>query len=726
MPSLSALALTGALALCGVVLTGCGTEPPPPSVIVISVDTLRADRLPAYGYGEIETPHLDALRQEALLFENAYTSVPLTLPAHATLFTGRLPPDHGVRDNLGYPLDGEVHRTLAQHLSDGGYRTAGFVSSYVLHRRTGIAAGFEHYDDAIEARDDLPAVRLERAGGDTIQRALDWLDGPATEHSGEGAKGDESPFFLFLHLFEPHDPYEAPEPWGSSGADSYDGEVAYTDHLLGAFFEGLKERGLWESSVVIFASDHGEGLGDHGEAKHGLLLYREAMRVPLLLKAPGGEQGGATVATPVHLMDVLPTVLESTALPVPTDLGLEGLAAPRSLWQSASLEAEGGGEELHRDLYGETYYGRLHYGWSELRTLVDERFRFIESPNPELYDLVADPGELENVLRGERRAYFEMRDQLAAVPDGFEAPQAVDPEQAAQLAALGYLSAPVSSSDGPRPDPKENLHILDAIQQGVDLRAAGRHEEAVEVLQDLLADHPEIQDAYLMLVPSLRALGRLDEALTVALESRRVLPSLAPLVAMEMARLRLQRGELDEAAAEAQAALPSHPAQGWELLARVEMARGDLVAAREAVDEALETGDRPRFTALLLGGHLAMLGNDLPTAVERLDLARERVDAGSVPPHPQLNLMRGDALARLGRYEEAEAAFQAQIQAFPRQPLAYRNLAFLYAAQGRQDAIEPLLGELVRIEPTPQAIAFAAETLERLGDSEAAARWRQR
>src|ERR1017187_3130041 len=273
-----------ALAAAGCAKRGGGAAYPNAPVILISIDTLRSDHLPAYGYRNVEAPALDAFRREAILYERAYSHVPLTLPSHATIFTGRLPAGHGIHDNLGYRLS-PAAETLAERLKKAGYRTGGAVSCAVLSHVSGISRGFDFYDDAVEVTETRQIVsQVQRAGGVTAAVLESWIAG-----AGSGA-----PPFAFLHLYEPHTPYEPPEPWKSRFANPYDGEIATADDIVGRFLAFLREKGIYDRAVVIVLSDHGEGLHDHGEDEHGILLYREALQVPLLLELPGGVGGGKT------------------------------------------------------------------------------------------------------------------------------------------------------------------------------------------------------------------------------------------------------------------------------------------------------------------------------------------------------------------------------------------------------------------------------------------------
>jgi len=429
-------------------------------VVIVSIDTLRADRLSAYGYAGPNTPAIDALADDAVLFERAYSHVPLTLPSHASIFTGLLPPAHGVRNNKGYALEAS-HVTLAERLRDAGYATAGFASSMVLRDGTGIGQGFETWDaPGLADRPEASKLFAQRRGDVALDGALRWLD----------SRNDARPPLLFVHLFDPHTPYEAPEPYASRHADAYDAEVAWTDALVGRLVAGLKARGLYDSAFLVLLSDHGEGLGDHVEREHGVFLYRESLHVPLLLKLPGGARAGKRVSEPVGLTDVLPTVL---AL-----LGVDAGGLPgRDL-----LDPTPGADRV---LYAESRFGLEQWGWSELRSAIQGSRHYIEAPRPELYDLESDPGERRNLLP--KKAVPE--DLAAAVRTpgaGERTAVAVSEEEAGRLAALGYLGGSSDAGEASERDPKDHIRpamelmeLLDDVGQGGSLQA---EERAVELL----------------------------------------------------------------------------------------------------------------------------------------------------------------------------------------------------------------------------------------------------
>jgi len=670
-------------------------------LVLISIDTLRADHLPAYGYTAVETPHLDALRRDSVLFRNAYTHVPLTLPAHASLFTGRLPPNHGVRDNLGYRLD-DTQATLAALLKAKGYATGAAVSAFVLHATTGLARGFDFYEDTMAAPAGSDALtQVQRPGGESARLILRWLAGVK-----------DRPFFLFLHIYEPHSPFDPPEPFKSRFRLAYDGEVAASDAIVGEFLRELKRSGLYDRSLVALLSDHGEGLGDHGEEFHGILLYREALHVPLMLKLPGSARAGDEIGTPVQLVDFLPTVVRLIELPLPAELEGQSLLDPK--------------RRLRR-VYAETHYPRIHLGWSSLRALLDERYHYIDGPRPELFDMRADPRERRNLLGSERETAESMWKELSGYPASLAAPQHVTPEEREKLAALGYLAGrSAEAPDEPLPDPKQNIHLLDDVREAFQLTQAGRDAEAVTALRGILEKSPLFLDVRYQLAQTLTRMGRYEEAYEAYKAALLGSPSLAAPIALAMARVCLELRRFDEAEANATIGLAANPGQAHELLARVALARNDLARAEReaglAVGDAVAESNR----ALLLA-EVHLRRNELAAALGVLDAERQRLAERGWPPLRDLEFLRGDVLARMGRHAEAETAFEAEIRAFPRNSAAYVRLAIVYGLQRRTfGEVDRLLEAMVAAHPSPQTMLLAARTLESMGDTKGAAAWRRR
>lgn len=650
-------------------------------VVLISVDTLRADHLPAYGYAGVDTPHLDRLRRDSVLYRNAYSPCPMTLPSHVSMLTGLLPPEHGVRNNVGFKV-ADATATLPALLKRRGYATGAAVSSYVLRGETGLAAAFADYDDAIDPRPGASFAEYQRPGGDTAARAKAWID------------GQRGPFFFFLHLYEPHVPYDPPEPFRSRYASPYDGEIAAADAIVGDFLEHLRALGVYDRAVVVFTSDHGEGLGDHGEDQHSILLYGEAIRVPLLLKLPGSAAAGTRVDAAAQLVDLVPTVAAVLGVDVP------GALRGRSLLE---LARDGG----DRPIYGETLYPRIQLGWSDLRSLVRGRHHYIEGPRPELYDVVSDPGERKDLAAADPRTVEALRLELARFPAGRQAVGEVPPEVAARLSALGYVGAP-RERGGPLPNPRDRIAVLGRIREALRAADEKRFGPAVAALTSVLRDEPAMVDVWVKLGDVRFQQGAFPEAASAYAEAVRRSPAPWADLLLSLADARLREGKLPEAETAAREALLASPVRAHELLARVAVARGDLAQAAEHAQAAVAQGTRPG--PLLLLAEIRARKGDLAEALTLIEQAERRAAEPGAPAVYNLEFVRGDVLARLGRPEEAEAAYQKEIRDFPTHTQAYANLALIRSLQGRADDAERVLTEMTRANPDPQASALAART----------------
>ncbi|MDP9190185.1 MAG: sulfatase-like hydrolase/transferase [Acidobacteriota bacterium] len=666
-----------------------GRESAPPPIILISIDTLRSDRLPAYGYRGIATPHLDAFRRDAVLFERAYSHTPLTLPSHATILTGLLPAAHGAHDNVGFRMK-SVERLPVQ-LKARGYATAAAVSSYVLRRATGIGEGFDAYDDEIDrnARDEsLSAV--QRAGSRTIEIARSWI----------ASRNDEQPFFYFLHLYEPHAPYDAPEPFRSRYANSYDAEVAYSDALIGELFAFLRNSGLYERALIIVLSDHGEGLGDHEEEEHGIFLYREAIQVPLLVKLPSQARAGETVRTPVGLQEIAPMILRA-------------LDDPERVV-----------DVTPRPIYSETWYPRFHFGWSDLHSLIDGDEHFIDAPRAELYDLSKDPAERHNVLAGRRRRAAALRDAIAPLKHEPTAPTAIDPEEAQKLAALGYIGSGTMTRSGPLPDPKDRTAVFRELRKAFRLQREGHDAEALVKFDRILAQDPEMIDAWDVRAKLLFRMGRTTESIASAKEALRRSPSSMHL-AIDLANALLIAGDSEDAQRHAELALKSDPSRAHEILARIALLRGDL--ARAEAEARLAVSAPGETNAALYTLARVEQKKGLPAEVIRLtgDLLARLARTGGRPLRG-LHALRGDALARNGNTAEAERAFREELRLFPGDAEGYRGLIVLLASQGRTEEATRAIREFAAASPNKQTYEVIAQTLDVLGDREGARYWRSR
>ncbi|MCU1349839.1 MAG: hypothetical protein JWO56_2869, partial [Acidobacteria bacterium] len=650
-------------------------------VILISIDTLRSDHLPAYGYGGVATPHLDRLRSDSILYRRAYSHCPMTLPSHLSMLTGLLPPEHGVRDNVGFSFDAAKHETLPGLLRANGYAAGAAVSSYVLRRDTGIGTTFDFYDDALDVHPGARFADYQRSGFATEPIAERWIAGHAA-----------SPFFFFLHLYEPHVPYDPPEPFRSSYANRYDGEIATADALVGRLLDRLRALGLYDKALIIVTSDHGEGLGDHGEAQHSILIDREAIQVPLFVKLPGNQWAGRTVEAPAQLIDLFPTVTSLVGI------------TPRQPHRGVSLISLIGSKERWRGIYAESQYARLHFGWSALRSLVDGRLQLIESAaKNELYDLAADPAERHDVAAERRRDVAAMRDALARYPSADALPANVDPQEAAKLAALGYVGS-VRNRPESAADPRARIAIVEELRLALERPP----QEAAPAVRKLAEAHPEMVEVWIQLGDLLASQGRFAEAVEAyraAMQHSSVL-SLEALLGLGEASL--QQKDVANATKAAELALATAPRDAHLLLARIALATNDLAAAEQQATAA--AGNEPQASDLVLLADIAARRGTFAHALDLLAQAERRASAGGLAKVYRLESIRADVLARSGKPAEAIAACERELTAFPNDLHAYTNLAVLYFVSGDRASMERTLARMTAANPTSAAEQLAAKT----------------
>jgi arylsulfatase A-like enzyme/predicted Zn-dependent protease len=691
--------LAGVAALAAALVSGCGRETPAVAaapdtpVFIISIDTLRADHLPAYGYAKGSTPAIDRFRQDAVLFRSAFSHVPLTLPSHASLMTGLLPYRHGIRDNVGYTL-GPEQKTLASILKANGYATGGSVSSFVIRGETGINRGFDEYDDLMTVS-PMESLTSWTRDGDLSRELLEkWID----KNSGPRVFG-------FLHLYEPHGPYTPPEPFKTRFAsEPYDGEIAGADAIVGKFLDDLRAKGLYDRALIVIMSDHGEGLGDHGEIAHGVLLYNEAIQVPLLVKLPGGERAGQEVTSVASIVDLLPTIL-----------GRLGIAAPKQLDGIDLFSPAAPGD---RAIYSESYYQRLHYGWKELLSFTDAKHHFIAAPTVELYDRAADPRETKNIAGDERRVVSGRRREAAAIVTAhpFEQPRAADPEDVAKLTALGYLGSGPSTTSGELPDPKEKLEALTLMGKGTVLIERKRYAEAIEVGKALVKDNPDFLHGWGILSSAYLQMGKYELALA-ALEEQMKRSNGSPQVALEMANVYMKMKRPDEAWKHAELARSFSPTFAGEVLAQIALAQGKLDVAETEAQKVL--GIEPeRVLPLMMLSEIRNRQQRFAEELEYLDRTKSIVAAFRMPPIRELESRRGDALLRLRRIGEAESALRAETEAFPDNERAWSSLALVVGAQGRGAEARTILATAKQKNPGPAMDALARQTLRVIEEGE--------
>jgi choline-sulfatase len=675
-------------------------------IVLISIDTLRADRLPLYGYRNGSTPVLDRLAREAMVFDDVYSHGPLTLPSHASLLTGLLPTHHGVRDNIGYALK-PASGTLAARFKSAGYVTGAAVSAYVLRRQTGVAEGFDFFDDAIEVAGTGESLAdTQRDGRLTVDALGAWIDRQA-----------DSRVFAFLHLYEPHTPYAPPASHRMN--EPYDGEIAYADELVGRLLDRVKARGWLDRAIVAIVSDHGEGLGDHGETEHGILLYREALHVPWILRLPGGAGAGRRIKGTLGLVDVAATLLDLAGLDAG---GLDGQTVRTELAAKASID---------RSVYSETLYPRLHLGWSDLASATERKFRYIRAPAPELYDLSNDPGERQNVAASRAGTASALAAWIARTTDGSKP---VEPDPAAadvreRLKALGYVgssSAALSVSNAGLADPKNRIAEFEALKRALAVDRAGRSAEAIPLYREIVASNPRMLDAWESLARALVAVGRTKDAIAAFGKAIEIDP-LKPEPHLALARIYALDGQPSLAREHAELGSRRDPGQGFEILAELMMDAGRQDEAAADARRSLQV-DGARYMSHFLLGVIARQHARCDEAIGHFERA---IEAKRLEPHVvvrSLHAELGDCLARTGRDADAEREFKAELAAISDSAEALIGLATLYKAQGRAGEAHTAIAELVTRTQDPTADTYwtVVHTLRVLGDTVAAREWAER
>ena len=678
-----------------------GVGPNHLSVLLITLDTTRADRIGAYGFADIETPHLDRLAAEGVLFEQAQAVAPLTLPAHSSIFTGEFPPAHGVRDNGGFYLDDE-HVVLAEILRDEGLRTGGFVGAFVLDAKWGIAQGFDHYFDDFELGDTVRMAlnEIERPAGEVTDAALAWL-----------GEAPEARFFSWVHYYDPHSPYEPPEPFAERYRNRpYVGEIAYVDSQVGRLLAWLDDNGRARDTVVIVMGDHGESLGEHGESGHGFFIYEGATRVPFIVRAPYDTMQGRRVAEVVRAVDVSPTVFDLLAV----EAGQEDRDA--SFQGSSLVRLLTGSTGPRLPAYAEAVYPRYHYGWSDLASLRVENMKFVAAPRPELYDLAADPGEVNNLYS----ARPDEADRLASMLQALESrwtdralpPQIdeIDPDTRARLAALGYLASfaggglaePVDRST--LADPKDRIHLFNLMRTAREASLKGNQPAALEALERVLIEDASVIDAWVRLgdeqmrgddtaaaiesyrkaielkpdyahavinlATAYRRAGAEEEAILGYREFLRLDPRNA-MIHYELARMLVDRGDLDGGERHLKKAAALSPEMGAAVVSQgaVALLRADPVNAQRLFEQALTIQPDVRLAHF----NLALLAEERGAPRAAADFYHRELDYHPQSYRVQFNL--GRLLDGLGDRHGAAEALEQSIEINPEFAIGHFFLA---------------------------------------------------
>lgn len=680
-------------------------RPGRPNVLLVTIDTLRADRVGAYGYGGARTPVLDALARRGVRFAQALASVPLTGPSHATILTGLYPPVHGVRDNVIFPLNAR-YPSLATLLKKQGYRTGAFVSAYPVAGSFGFSEGFDEFSEGFHEAVDPGAGGAERPANETVDAALSWLGRPSP-----------APFFAWLHLYDPHTPYKPPPPFDSDFIDRpYDGEIAFTDQQLGRIMDWLKAAGREEDTVVAVMADHGESLGQHEEATHAILIYQATLHVPFILAGPG-VSANTVVEAPVGTGDLLPTVLGLLKLAPPSPMNGRDLG-PALRGQRLAPQA----------LYAESLFARLNCRWSSLRAMVEGDWKLIQGAEPELFNLADDPSELRNLAAAEPERARRMQEALriavrSMAPSGDRArANAVSPEQEERLRSLGYTSGTGGSGSLDQsglPDPRKLVRLYERIQEAATAHGPAADRAVEELLRIARIDPGNPYGQYALGNLAYRT-GRLrlaDAAYAKALD----LDPDRPGMRLTYGRLLRDLGRLEDSEKHLRLAVEQTTADD----ARTRISLAETLIAVKKLDEAqgllkaVLKKSPEHVEALAASGHLLVAAGKAREAIPFLEKA-----AAGADPEPWVELAR----VYLGLGENARA-LEAGGQALKRNsghPWALAVTGHALILQGQRDQGLNAL-ERARAAPPrrPEAWLSLAAAFEAAGDARQAAACRR-
>jgi len=584
--------------------------------ILVTVDTLRADRIGCYGFSGVETPNMDFFAEKGVRFERCIAQTPLTLPSHTSLLTGTQPTFHGVRDNGGFLVPQQLV-TLAELFKEKGYHTAAFVAAYVLDSKWGLNQGFDFYFDRFDLSKykTISLGNVQRRGDEVIDETLDWLE-----------QNRQKKFFTWIHLYDPHTPYEPPSPFKEKYSNrQYLGEIAYTDYQLGRLWGYLEDNDLVSSTILVFVSDHGESLGEHKESTHGFFIYQEGIHVPLIFVTPFEKLHGITRSSVVSLVDVMPTILDMADVPIPSQV--QGQSLLPLLVKDEELEFS--------YAYSETFYPRFHYGWSELTSVQDERFKLIIAPRLELYDLIDDPEERNNLLATlpeEARRLKNLADDFIeqSSQNAFQLDYShIDEETRQKLTALGYIGTftDVSSLKERRPgDPKDKIVVFNQLSEAREFGLRGDFEQAVALVEEIIRDDPDVIDAY-----------------------------------FTMGNLYFKEEKFEE--------------------------------ALESFFKALERKPDDAFTAINIANSYIMMG-DFDEAEKFL---LSIIDA--LPPDSQIHFILGNINYFQKEYEEALKNYEKCLELNPSSASAYSAIGGIYVTQGNLDEAETYLKKAMDLNP---------------------------
>jgi len=671
--------------------------PAPRNLLVITLDTTRADHLSVYGANAARVPNLERLAREGVRFDNAFTPAPVTLPAHVSLFTGLYPTAHGVRNNGTFRLGDEAF-TLAEALRAQGFKTAAVIGSQILDSRYGLDQGFDLYDDRLPPEEKVHTFFVERPAAAVAERGLAWL----------GERGEER-WFLWMHFFDPHYEYNPPEPFRSEYAQSpYDGEIAYADSQAGRILDLLRQRGWLDRTLVVVAGDHGESLGEHGESTHGVFIYDATTHIPLLMRHPGRLGQGRQITPLVRLVDVMPTALDLLEVPRPA----------QALHGESLVPLVAGQPEPARTAWLESWLPRFNYSWSELRAVRDLQWKYVQAPRPELYDLRADPREERNLVArdlaraDEYHARLEQIERAAAPAGGQDLAHAqqLDAEMREGLAALGYITVAGSGPEPPSlPDPKDKIGEYEEMARALALMKKGRDAEAVPIFETAVRANDQSGYLHRQLGNAYRRVGRLEDGLRELLRSLDLDPGSFGTLS-DLGSAYFEANDLRRAEEIFQQVLKinSHVGVAYSNLGLIAQKRARKAEAMRYYERALE--EDPNLLRSLIN-----LGTLYEEAGRRDDAVRLYLRASELDPENEKAFFSAAYLQfQAGRYDEALAILERAQKAHPDsvKPALYR--AQVYQKRGDLDSAEQELRAALARHPSSAEVRQGLAVLERL------------
>ena len=668
------LAVLGLLAVVLGGALGCGPRPPA-NVLLITIDTLRADHLGCYGFHLARTPEIDRLAAEGTRFTDAIAAAPITMPAHSSILTGLFPPAHGVRDNGSYALSDKAV-TLAERLKAAGWRTQAVVSALVLNRRYNLVQGFDGYDDDLWSEDEPKLFMIrDRKAPKTADRVLKWLAGWAAEKP-------RRPFFLWVHFFDPHQPYQAPAAEVARSATPYDAEIAMVDHAVGRIVDDLRRRGLLDDTLIVLTADHGESLGEHGEKTHAIFIYDATVRVPLILRQPGAVPRGEVYRGPVRSVDIVPTVLAALKLPGGRETqGVDLLPAVRGAEPAPDLPQ-----------YSESLLSEVGFGMAPLYGVRRGGWKWIRAPRPEVYDLKKDPHELHNLLPGEGRRGAALDRDLQAILDDSRrralpaAASPMDRETLDALQALGYVAPRGQRESMGGIDPKDGMPLYNKLEDARHLAQQKKWPESQALLEEVVKATPKNVTAISILGLAHLRQGRFAEARKQYLRALEIDPRQARVYVM-LGSIALAEGDLDGAERHYRQALQISPGfvEAISNLGMIAALRGDDAGAERWYEKAIAAD--PGFPWVYR--RLADLW------YERRDYAKALQDyektLSVVPDDFNSLIQAGNCARRTGDSRRAADFFSRARKLRPESWIPLYNLACLRAVEGNpQEALRLL------------------------------------